>query len=88
MERRVTFCTPMPTIVVQGGWSQVTQVTQAHKLTPQATKLMPQVTKMMLMMDNKQRGCQATAQWGVATSVWGVDMTLQVYRSWGVVRVP
>merc|ERR1712155_429881 len=55
---------------------------------PQVTKMMPQVTKMMLMMDNKQRGCQATAQWGVATRVWGGDMTLQVYRSWGVVQAP
>merc|ERR1711928_288242 len=58
--------------------TQVTQVTQAHKL-------MFQVTKMM-MMYNKRRGCQATAQWGVATRVWGVDMTLQFYRSWGVVQ--
>merc|ERR1711994_593573 len=57
---------------------QATQVTQAHKL-------MFQVTKMM-MMYNKRRGCQATAQWGVATRVWGVDMTLQFYRSWGVVQ--
>merc|ERR1712223_1918882 len=47
--------------------------------------MMLQVTKTM-MMDNKRRGCQAMAQWGVATRAWGVDMTLQFYRSWGVVQ--